>query len=38
MPKHSIEGPAEHEIIESVKNFHETQIQPLKKLGTFGKH
>ena len=31
--KHSIEGLVDHEIIENVKNFHETQIQTLKKMG-----
>ena len=32
-PKHSIEGQVEHGIIENVKNFHDTQIPPLKEKG-----
>ena len=39
-PKQSIEGPVQHEIIENVKDFHEAQIQPLKKKGAeeFGEY
>ena len=33
MPKHSIKGLVEYEIIENVKLFHQIQIQPLKKRG-----
>ena len=33
MPKHSIKLPVKHEIIENMKNFHETQFFSPKEKG-----